>query len=114
MRVKPLLLLIAVLAGLMIPLDIGAEQALKVSRVGYLTPFSLSFEASFIPQFEQTLRELGYTGQNISIIYKSAEGQDEKLPELAEELLKLKIDVFVTHGTPATRAAQQATKSLPI
>ena len=115
MRVTLLLALIATFASLPIPPDFAAEPAPRVYRVGYLTPFPRSFEASFIPQFEQTLADRGYVlGQNLSIIYKSAEGRDERLPELAASLLKLKIDVFVTHGTPATRAAQQATASIPI
>jgi putative ABC transport system substrate-binding protein len=64
---------------------------------------------------EQTLRERGYVqGQNLSIMYQSSEGQDELLPDLAAKLLRLNVDVLVTFGTVATRAAQQATSTVPI
>src|SRR4029453_12525134 len=64
---------------------------------------------------EQTLAERGYViGKNLAIEYRSSQGHDERLPSLVDELLRLKVDVLLTLGTPPTRAAQQATKITPI
>src|SRR4029453_1492729 len=64
---------------------------------------------------EQTLAERGYViGKNLAIEYRSSQGHDERLPSLVDELLRLKVDVLLTLGTPPTRAAQQATKTTPI
>jgi putative ABC transport system substrate-binding protein len=98
------------------PLAAGAQQATKVPRIGYLgngnptTPASPQLEA-----FRQGLRELGYIeGQTVTIEYRWAEGNVDRLPALAAELVRLKVDVIVLSGTPAIRAAQQATSSIPI
>jgi len=92
-----------------------AQQTEKMHKVGYLTPWARSFEREGIEVFEETLRERGYVqDQNISIVYRSAEGRDSLLPQLASELLRLNVNVLVTAGTPATRAAQQATSTVPI
>ena len=65
--------------------------------------------------FEETLAERGYVlGENLSIEYRTSEGRDERLPGLVAELLRLKVDVLLTLGTPPTRAAQQATQTVPI
>src|SRR5262249_59270514 len=65
--------------------------------------------------FRQGLRELGYIeGQNISIEYRFASGQVGRLPELAAELVRLKLDVIVAPGTPASMAAKKATSTIPI
>ena len=61
------------------------------------------------------LRDLGYVeGQNIAFEYRPSEGRSERLPDLATDLVRLKVDVIVTQGTPATRAAKQATTTIPI
>jgi putative ABC transport system substrate-binding protein len=84
-----------------------------------LTPFPVPptesrFSADY-RVFEETLRERGYVlGQSLSIEYRTSEGQDDRLPSLVGELLRLKVDVLLTYGTPPTRAAQQATKTTPI
>jgi len=96
-----------------------AQQPEKSYRIGYLTPFPVPpTESRFSPNyrvFEETLRERGYVlGQNLSIEYRTSEGRDERLPSLVDELLRLKVDVLLTLGTPPTRAAQQATKTTPI
>jgi putative ABC transport system substrate-binding protein len=71
--------------------------------------------AHLFEAFRQGLRDLGYTeGQNIAIELRSAEGQFEKLPELAAELVRLPVDVIVTATTPASLAAKQATTTIPI
>lgn len=96
-----------------------AQQAGKSYRIGFLTPFPVPpTESRFSPEyriFEETLRERGYVlGQNLSIEYRTSGGHDERLPGLVDELLRLKVDVLMTLGTPPTRAAQQATKTTPI
>ena len=98
---------------------VEAQQAAKSYRIGFLTPFPVPpAESRFSAEyrlFEDTLRERGYVpGQNLSIEYRTSEGQDELLPGLVGELLQLKVDVLLTVGTPPTRAAQQATKTTPI
>ncbi|HKQ26233.1 MAG TPA: ABC transporter substrate binding protein [Burkholderiales bacterium] len=103
------------LSGFVVPAKAAAQQTGKVLRVGYLSPFTLPFEADGIHVFEQTLRERGYIqGQNLSILYQSSEGRDELLPDLASKLIGLHIDALVTFGAVATRAAQQMTHSVPI
>ena len=68
-----------------------------------------------IEAFRQGLRELGYVeGKNIVIEYRSAEGKLDRLPALAAELVRLKVDIIVTGGPPATRAAKEATSTIPI
>ena len=65
--------------------------------------------------FRQGLRELGYVeGQNLVIEYRYAEGRDERLPDFAAELVRLKVDVIVAGGAAAIRAAQHATRTIPI
>ena len=65
--------------------------------------------------FRQGLRELGYVeGKNISIEYRFAEGKLDRLPALAAELVRLKVDLIITSGPPVTRAAKEATNTIPI
>ena len=93
-----------------------AQQA-KVPRIGFLTAGSRSDPASQHNRdvFRQGLRDLGYVeGQNIAFEERWADGRYERLPELAAELVRLKVDILVTVATPATRAAQQATSTIPI
>ena len=99
---------------------VEAQQAGKSYRLGYLTPFPVPpteiqpFSAAY-KLFEETLGERGYVlGQNLAIEYRTSEGRDDRLPGLVDELLRLKVDVLLTVGTPPTRAAQQATKTTPI
>ena len=109
------LVLVSLLAQIAEP-----QQANKVPRVGYLW---FGFAPSPAParpnpqveSFRQGLRELGYVeGKNIIVEYRAAEGKFERLPDLAAELVRLKVDVIVTGGTPAIRAAQHATNTIPI
>jgi len=91
-----------------------AQQAQKVPRIGYLTASSASSQASRLDAFRQGLHELGYVeGKNIVIEYRYAEGLD-RVPALAAELVGLKVDVIVTGGTGASRAAKEATHTIPI
>src|SRR2546427_2997260 len=91
-----------------------AQQPKKVSRVVILSPF-ISSADFLLDAFRQGLRELGYVeSRNIVIEYRSAEGRNDRLPELAAELVRLKVDVLVTTGPAAVRAAKQATSTIPI
>jgi ABC-type uncharacterized transport system substrate-binding protein len=92
-----------------------AQQPKRVPQIGYLGGSSLSAIPARIEAFRQSLRELGYVeGKNIVIDWRWAEGKVDRLPALAAELVRLKVDVIVT-GTPqATRSAKQATVTVPI
>ena len=92
-----------------------AQQPGKVPRIGYLTASSLSVNSARIEAFRQGLRELGYIeGKNIVIEWRSSEGKADRLPALAAELVRLKVDIIVTSGPVATRAAKEATTTIPI
>jgi putative ABC transport system substrate-binding protein len=92
-----------------------AQQPTKVPRIGYLTPNPLSAHSARYEAFRQGLRELGYVeGKNIVIEYRYAEGKQDRVPALAAELVRLKVDVIVTGGATATRAAKEATSTIPI
>jgi putative tryptophan/tyrosine transport system substrate-binding protein len=92
-----------------------AQQAGKVARIGFLGTSSLSLERHLVDAFRQRLSELGHVdGRNIAIEYRWAEGQDNRLPALAAELVRLRPDIIVTTGTPGTLAAKRATNTIPI
>jgi len=92
-----------------------AQQPGKIARIGYLTGPSLSANTERIEAFRQGLRELGYAeGKNIVIEWRSAEGKLDRLPALAAELVRLKVDVIVTTGPTPTSAAKEATVTIPI
>jgi putative tryptophan/tyrosine transport system substrate-binding protein len=93
----------------------GAQQAKKVPRIGFLGAPPLSAMAARTEAFLQGLHELGYVeGKNIVIEWRSAEGKLERQGELAAELVRLKVDVIVTAGPTSTRAAKEATVTIPI
>ena len=95
------------------PFSSEAQQETKVWRLGYLAPGSGS--NPLIEAFRDELRSLGYIeGRNISIEYRYAAGKEERLPELAAELVRLKVDVIVTPSTPGIAAAKRATSAVPI
>ncbi|HEU4343496.1 MAG TPA: ABC transporter substrate-binding protein, partial [Candidatus Binatia bacterium] len=92
-----------------------AQRQEKLSRLGFLSTASLSSLAPRLEAFRQGLRELGYVeGRNIAMEYRSAEGNVDRLPELAAELARLKVHCIVTAGPTPTRAAKQATSTIPI
>jgi ABC-type uncharacterized transport system substrate-binding protein len=94
---------------------VEAQQAKKVPRIGFLSGVSLSTNPTRPEAFRQGLRELGYIeGNNIIIDWRYAEGKLDRLSELAAELVNLKVDVIVTAAPPPTRAAKQATVTIPI
>jgi putative ABC transport system substrate-binding protein len=94
---------------------VEAQQQAKVSKIGLLGTSSSSGLASLGEIFPKALRELGYVeGRNIVIEYRYADNKFERLPALAEELVRLKVDVLVTNATSAAIAAKNATKTIPI
>jgi putative ABC transport system substrate-binding protein len=95
--------------------SVEAQQPAKVPRIGYLLPLSPASEAARTELLRQGLRDLGYIeGKNILIEYRYAEGKEDRLPTLAGELVQLKVDLLVAQGFTATRAAKQATTTIPI
>ena len=93
-----------------------AQQPKKVPRIGYLSSFDPASESTRSEAIRLALRELGYIeGQNIAIEYRYAEGKLDRLPELAAELVRLKVDIIVVAGGDRViRAAKNATKTIPI
>jgi putative tryptophan/tyrosine transport system substrate-binding protein len=93
-----------------------AQQPKKAYRIGYLSNSDPVTESARAEAVRLALRELGYIeGQNIAIEYRYAEGKRDRLPELAAELVRLKVDIIVVAaGDAAIRAAKNATKSIPI
>jgi putative tryptophan/tyrosine transport system substrate-binding protein len=107
-------LLTSLAGALAAPLAAEAQQAAKVPRVGLLF-FGSPGPSREIDSFRQGLRELGYVeGQNIVVEYRFASGRVERLHELASELVRLKPDVIITPGTPASMAAKRATSTIPV
>jgi putative tryptophan/tyrosine transport system substrate-binding protein len=107
---------IALLAGAAAwPLPARAQQSGKVYRIGFLGVTSHAEYADRVEAVRTGLRHLGYEeGKNIVIHYRWADGRYDRLPELAAELVRLNVDVIVTHSTPGSRAAKQATSTIPI
>jgi putative ABC transport system substrate-binding protein len=96
------------------PFAAEAQPSAKVSRIGYLA-FNLAAVPHLQEAFRQGLRDLGYVeGRNVVIEYRSAEGNPERLPALAAELVALKVDVILAPNIPTALAAKQATRTLPI
>ena len=92
-----------------------AQQPKKVARIGFLAPATRTGYQHYTDALLQGLRELGYVeGQNIVIEYRWADGNFERLPELAAELVRLKVDVIVAPGVQAVRAAKQSTTTIPV
>jgi putative ABC transport system substrate-binding protein len=92
-----------------------AQQPTKIPRIAYLTGNSPSTNPARIEAFRQGLRELGFVeGKNIIIEWRYAEGKADRLPALAAELVRVKVEVIVTTGPGPTRAAKEATTTIPI
>jgi len=97
------------------PLAAHAQQAGKVFRIGILETIPAAQNAANLDALRKGLRELGYVeGRNLIIEYRSADGRAERFPDLASELVRLKVDLLVTRGTPAARAAKNATGTIPV
>jgi len=92
-----------------------AQQPKKIPRIGYLTAVSLSANAARIEALRQGLRELGYVeGKNIIIEWRGADEKPDRLPALAAELVRLKVEVIVSGGPTVTRPVKEATTTIPI
>jgi len=97
------------------PFAARAQQQTKVARIGFLGPGYSATSALRVERMWAGLRDLGYVqGKNIVIESRWAEGNYDRLPELAAELVRLNVDVLVTYGTPGVLAAKQATTTIPI
>jgi putative ABC transport system substrate-binding protein len=106
-------ILLLALTILVVPLGSEAQQAGNVARIGILRS---GFPPDpFVEAFRHGLRELGYIeGRNMVIEYRWAKGRDEQLPDLAADLVRLKVDVIVASGLPALLASRDATSEIPI
>jgi putative ABC transport system substrate-binding protein len=92
------------------PSPVGAQPAVKLHRIGFLGNSTAALEANLVEPFRQGLRERGYVeGQDVAIEYRWADGKYERFPDLIAELVRLKVDVIVTAGTPAALAVKRAT-----
>jgi putative ABC transport system substrate-binding protein len=105
-----------VAAGLLgAPLAARAQQGGKVYRIGILETIPAARNAANLDALRKGLRDLGYVeGRNLVIEYRSADGRAERFPDLASELVRLKVDLIVTRGTPAAKAAKNATGTVPV
>jgi putative ABC transport system substrate-binding protein len=102
------------LALLVAPVAVPAQRPVKVHRIGLLMAHPPG-TPPYLEAFYKELRDLGYVeGQNLVIERRYGEGHDERLPALAAELVQLKVEVLVASGPSPTRAAHQATKTIPI
>ena len=109
-------LAVVVLAlSVLAPLAGEAQRAGKAYRVGYLTAPSRESAQGGATAFQDGLRDLGWvTGQNLVIEYRFADGDVDRLPALAAELVRLRVDVIAAGATPAVAAAKNATRTIPI
>jgi putative ABC transport system substrate-binding protein len=100
--------------GLLVaPVTVEAQQAGKQHRIGFLS--EVVAQTPPLPSFRQRLNDLGYVeGRDFVMEYRWAAGHLDRLPELAADLVRAKVDVILTAGTPGTRAAKQATQIIPI
>src|SRR5262245_6767198 len=97
------------------PLAARTQQIARLPTIGFLGATTPSADGQRFTAFVQRLRELGWIdGRNVTIEVRWAQGLKERLAEIAAELVRLKVDVIVTHTTPAVLAAKQATAVIPI
>jgi putative ABC transport system substrate-binding protein len=112
---KNILSTLLVVAVVVVGTNAEAQQPTKIPRIGFLVANFPTTNPARIEAFRQGLRELGYVeGKNIVIEWRYAEGKLDRLPALAAELVRLKVDVIVTAGPAATRPAKEATGTIPI
>src|SRR5262245_11388244 len=92
-----------------------AQQLTKVPRIGYLSSFEPAGDSARAEAVRLALRELGYTeGQNIAFEYRYAEGKVDRLPDLAAELVRSKVDIIIAVNFQGVQAAKNASKTIPI
>src|SRR5687768_15554981 len=116
MKKATVLLILVAMMLLAVGVTAQAQQPGKVPRIGYLSPVDPATDSRRAEGIRRALRELGYIeGQNIAIEYRYAEGKNDRLPELAAELVRLKVDIIVVAaGGIPVKAAMSATKTIPI
>ena len=111
-------LIVALGAGALVsPLSSLAQRPAGLKRIGFLVPVGrpAALDTHFYGGFTRGMRELGYVeGKNFAIEWRFADGNYNRLPDLAAELVRLNVDVMMIAGSTATRAAQQATKTIPL
>jgi putative ABC transport system substrate-binding protein len=108
---------IAVFGGAMVvwPVVARAQLAAKPPTIGFLGSSTPSAMSGWTAAFVQRLRDLGWMeGRNVAIEYRWGEGRSERYAQIADEFVRLKVDVIVTYGTPPSKAAKQATAVIPI
>ena len=92
-----------------------AQRPERLHRIGMVERTSIEINAANVQGFRQGLRQLGYVeGESFALEYRSADGQDGRFPGLAGELVRLKVDLILTRGTPAALAAKNATATIPV
>jgi putative ABC transport system substrate-binding protein len=97
------------------PLAARAQHPAKIYRIGVLETVSSSLNVKNLDALRRGLRELGYVeSRNYILEYRSADGDAERFPALADELVRLHVDLIVTRGTPAAQAAKNATETIPV
>ncbi len=115
MRKSGVLSILVALAVLAVGVIADAQQPKKVPRIGYLSSADPASESARSEPFQLALHELGYIdGQNISTEYRYSEGKNDRLPQLAADLVRRKVDIIVAGGVPLVGAAMNATKTIPI
>src|SRR5262249_43340454 len=120
MRISTIGLMLALTLGVLAaPLPTDAQPAGKVRRIGFLTmaspPESSADSSARVEVFQQGLREFGWIeGQNLAIEYRWAAGRSDRLPALAEELIRLQVDLIVAGGNTVVQAVKDATTTIPI
>jgi putative ABC transport system substrate-binding protein len=115
MKSRAALILALALALLAAPLTAEAQPVKKPWRIGYLSGASSPVVAPYVAAFREGLRDRGLIeSEDIVVEYRYADGNSEKLPALAGELVALKVDLLVASGSPAAVAAKRATSQIPI
>jgi putative ABC transport system substrate-binding protein len=103
------------MAVLLMTGSIQAQPTGQIFRIGYLDPITVSESAARLETFRQELSKLGWIeGKNLVFEYRFAEQKPERVPELAAELVRLKVDLIVTSGVPPALEAKKATSTIPI
>jgi ABC-type uncharacterized transport system substrate-binding protein len=116
MKKAGVLSILFVVVGLAVAVIAEAQQPKKIPRIGYLSALDAATESARAETIRLALRERGYIErQNVSIEYRYSEGKSDRAPELAADLVRLKVDlIVVAGGDPTIRAARNATKTIPI
>src|SRR6266498_3505172 len=115
MKKTTLLSIVVVVIHLAVGVIAHAQQQGKIFRIGFLDVSTASGMAGLLDALRQELSKLGWVeGKNIAIEYRFAEQKNERLPELAADLVRLKVDLIVVSATPSAVAAKSATTTIPI